>query len=86
MTNDRRLQSLLRQQQVLAWGLSALTLSATVSFFVALSVNAPFLSRKVGTHTSAATIVAVAILAFFVVSILLFARLASRVDDARGDA
>ncbi len=70
-----------RRQKRLGWILSIASLAVTLGFFVAMAAGAPFLSRVVfGRFVTAANLVAVAILAFFVVSIVVFARRASAID------
>jgi hypothetical protein len=84
MAGDRR-RKLLRLQLRVAWGLSLATLTVTVAFFAALSAGVPFLLRTVGHFIPVASLVAVGILASFVLSILVFSRLSDRVDAASMD-
>lgn len=79
------LAKLLHRQQILAWCLSGLTLAVTVGFFWLMGVDAAFLAQQLPGHSlSAANILAAAIIALFLGSIVLFGRQAKRIDELRG--
>ena len=81
------LERLLRQQRVLAWGLSILTLTLTVGFFAMMSLAAPLLSRVAFGHSvTIANAAALAIIFVFLASIGLFGWRAGRIDQQLSDA
>jgi uncharacterized membrane protein (DUF485 family) len=83
--NPPTLKNLLHRQQILAWCLSSLTLVTTVGFFGLMSVNAPFLARRLPGHSlSLANILAAAIIVLFLGAIVLFGRQANRIDELTG--
>jgi len=76
------LEQLLRQQRILAWLLSSLTLTMTVIFFAMMTLSAPLLSRVVfGRSITLANVAAAAIILMFLASIVLFGWQASRIDE-----
>jgi uncharacterized membrane protein (DUF485 family) len=82
MDSELRLERLLDQQRVLAWLFSIVTLLLTVSFFALMQLDAPFLSHVAfGRSITVANIVAVGLIAVFLLSIAFFGRRASRIDQ-----
>lgn len=76
------LERLLRRQRILAWLLSAVTLTLTVAFFAMMTLAAPLLSRVAfGRSITLANVAAVTIILVFLASIAIFARQASRLDE-----
>lgn len=81
---EDRLELLLRQQRVLAWLFSIVTLALTVTFFAMMTLAAPLLSRVVfGRSVTLATVAAVGIIVWYLISIALFGLHCDRVDQAR---
>ena len=81
------LDRLLRQQRILAWVLSTLTLTLTVVFFAMMTLAAPLLSRVAFGHSvTLANAAALGIILVFLVSIALFGWQAGRIDQQLGDA
>jgi uncharacterized membrane protein (DUF485 family) len=81
------LERLLRRQRVLAWVLSTLTLTLTVSFFAMMTLAAPLLSRVAfGRSVTIANVAALAIILVFLASIALFGWHAGRIDQELSDA
>ena len=81
------LERLLRQQRLLAWALSTLTLTLTVVFFAMMTLAAPLLSRVAFGHSvTIANAAALGIILVFLASIALFGWQAGRVDQQLGDA
>ena len=81
------LERLLRRQRVLAWLLSALTLTLTVAFFAMMTLAAPLLSRVAfGRSVTIANAAALVIILVFLASIALFGWQASRIDQQLSDA
>ena len=81
------LDQLLRRQRVLAWVLSALTLTMTVGFFAMMTLAAPLLSRVAFGHSvTIANAAALVIILVFLASIALFGWQASRIDQQLSDA
>jgi len=79
-----RLERLLRRQRKLAWLLSIGTFTLTVTFFGATTLAAPLLKQVViGRSITLANVAAVSIIALFLVSIAVFGRYASRIDELR---
>ena len=80
-TGDSRLEGLLRQQRVLAWLLSILTVLVTVGFFCMMTLAAPLLSRiAFGRSVTIANVAAVSIILLFLAAIALFSWRADRID------
>ena len=76
------LEHLLRQQRVLAWMLSILTLTLTVVFFAMMTLAAPLLSHVAFGHSvTIANAAALAIILVFLGSIGLFGWQAGRIDQ-----
>ena len=76
------LEHLLRQQRVLAWVLSILTLALTVVFFAMMTLAAPLLSHVAFGHSvTIANAAALAIILVFLGSIGLFGWQAGRIDQ-----
>ena len=76
------LEHLLRQQRVLAWVLSILTLTLTVVFFAMMTLAAPLLSHVAFGHSvTIANAAALAIILVFLGSIGLFGWQAGRIDQ-----
>ena len=76
------LEHLLRQQRVLAWVLSFLTLTLTVVFFAMMTLAAPLLSHVAFGHSvTIANAAALAIILVFLGSIGLFGWQAGRIDQ-----
>jgi uncharacterized membrane protein (DUF485 family) len=81
------LERLLRRQRILAWVLSALTLTLTVVFFAMMTLAAPLLSRVAfGRSITIANAAALAIIVVFLASITLFGWQAGRIDQQLSDA
>jgi uncharacterized membrane protein (DUF485 family) len=81
------LERLLRQQRLLAWVLSTLTLTLTVVFFAMMTLAAPLLSRVAFGHSvTLANAAALAIMLVFLASIGLFGWQAGRIDQQLSDA
>ena len=81
------LERLLRRQRVLAWVLSILTLTLTVTFFAMMTLAAPLLSRVAFGHSvTIANAAALTIILVFLASIGLFGWQASRIDQQLSDA
>jgi uncharacterized membrane protein (DUF485 family) len=77
-----RLDRLRRQQRVLAWRLSILTFGMTIGFFALMGFDAAALSRiALGRSVTVANMLAAAIILVFLLSIGLFGRRASRIDE-----
>ena len=75
------LEPLLRRQGTLAWLLSILTLTITVSFFALMNLASAFMSRVIFGHwITVANVAAASIILFFLASIALFARQAAEID------
>jgi uncharacterized membrane protein (DUF485 family) len=82
-----RLERLLRQQRVLAWVLSTLTLTLTVVFFAMMTLAAPLLSHVAFGHSvTIANAAALVIILVFLASIGLFGWQAGRIDQQLGNA
>ena len=87
MSPQTLLERLLRQQRLLAWALSTLTLTLTVVFFAMMTLAAPLLSRVAFGHSvTIANAAALGIILVFLASIALFGWQAGRVDQQLGDA
>lgn len=83
---EDRLEILLREQRVIAWSLSIVTLVVTVVFFAMMTMAAPLLARVVlGRSVTLGTVVAVSIIVGYLVSIALFGLHCDRVDRARSE-
>lgn len=87
--SSERLERALRAQRALAWVLSISTLVITVTFFVMMTQAASLLSRVVLGHSiTLATVLAAAVILFYLGAITVFARQSDRVDaeflQARG--
>jgi uncharacterized membrane protein (DUF485 family) len=81
------LERLLRRQRVLAWVLSTLTLTLTVTFFAMMTLAAPLLSRVAFGHSvTIANAAALAIILVFLACIGLFGWRAGRIDQQLSDA
>ena len=81
------LERLLRRQRVLAWVLSILTLTLTVTFFAMMTLAAPLLSRVAFGHSvTIANAAALTIILVFLASIGLFGWQAGRIDQQLSDA
>ena len=81
------LERLLRQQRLLAWVLSTLTLTLTVVFFAMMTLAAPLLSRVAFGHSvTIANAAALGIILVFLASIALFGWQAGRIDQQLSDA
>ena len=81
------LERLLRQQRVLAWVLSILTLTLTVVFFAMMTLAAPLLSHVAFGHSvTIANAAALAIILVFLASIGLFGWQAGRIDQQLNSA
>jgi uncharacterized membrane protein (DUF485 family) len=81
------LERLLRRQRLLAWLLSTLTLTITVSFFAMMTMAAPLMSRVAfGRSVTLANVVGVIIILVFLASIALFGHHANRIDERLNDA
>ena len=81
------LDRLLRRQRVLAWVLSTLTLTLTISFFAMMTLAAPLLSRVAfGRSVTIANAAALAIIVVFLASIALFGWQAGKIDQQLSDA
>ena len=81
------LEALLRRQRVLAWVLSILTLTLTVTFFALMTLAGPLLSRVAFGHSiTIANAAALAIILVFLASIGLFGWQAGRIDQQLSDA
>ena len=80
------LERLLRRQRVLAWVLSILTLTLTVTFFAMMTLAAPLLSRVAFGHSvTIANAAALTIILVFLASIGLFGWQAGRIDQQLSD-
>jgi uncharacterized membrane protein (DUF485 family) len=77
----RELERRLRSQRSLAWLLSVSTLVITIAFFVMMTSAASLLSRvALGRSITLATVLAAAVIVFYLCAITLFARHADRTD------
>jgi len=79
--DESPLEQALRKRRVLAWLLSAMTLTLTIAFFAMMTLAAPRLSRVVLGHSiTLANVLAVSIIITFLLTIAIFSAYAARVD------